>query len=80
VYEIKGVEVKDLNGTADLKMWIDPRTDMPVQSRVTTKVGEKTYTATATYLGFDEELDPKLFDTAVPEGFKPMPEPKKDNK
>ena len=78
VYEMEGVEVKELNATADLKIWIDPRTGLPVRSRMTTKVGEKTYTATATYLGFDEELDPKLFDTAVPAGYKPMPETKKD--
>lgn len=78
VYEIKGVEVKELNGTADLKIWIDPKTDLPVRSRVITKVGEKTYTATATYLGFDEELDPKLFDTTVPADYKLMPEIKKD--
>jgi hypothetical protein len=77
VYEMKGVEVKELNATADLKLWIDPKTGLPVRSRVVTKTGDKTYTATATYLGFDEELDPKLFDTAVPDGYKPMPEMKK---
>jgi hypothetical protein len=78
VYEMKGVEVKELGGTAELKLWIDPKTGLPVRSRAVTRVGEKTYSATATYLGFDEDLDPKLFDTAVPDGYKPMPEPKKD--
>lgn len=76
VYEMKGVEVKDLKGTADLKLWIDPQTTMPVRSRVTTKVSGKTYIATATFLGFDEELDPKLFDTSVPKGYKPIPDKK----
>jgi outer membrane lipoprotein-sorting protein len=80
VYEMKGIEMKvnDQAGKVDLKLWIDPKTGMPVRSRAVTRVGDMTYTATATYLGFDEELDPKLFDTAVPEGYKPMPEMKKD--
>lgn len=78
VYEMKGVDVPGMKITADLKIWIDPKTDMPIRSRVISKMGDKQYTATATYLGFDEELDPKLFDTTIPTDYKPMPELKKD--
>lgn len=78
VYEIKDVDLPEMKAKADLKMWIDPKTDMPVRSRVTAKIGEQTVTATATYLGYDEELDPKLFETKIPEGYKKMEEPKKD--
>lgn len=78
VYDIKDVDLPEMKAKADLKMWIDPKTDLPVQSRVSAKMENQTVTATAKYLGFDEELDPKLFDTKVPEGFKKMEEPKKD--
>jgi outer membrane lipoprotein-sorting protein len=84
VYEITGMDIPDVKGNADLKIWIDPKTDLPVQSRVVSRIDGKTVTATAAYLGFDEDLDPKLFDTKVPDGYKPLPagakleQPKKD--
>lgn len=80
VYEIKDVAVPDMKAKADLKMWIDPKTNLPVQSRVISSFGDKTITAVATYLGFNEDLDPKLFDTVVPKGFKEMEKPKKKDK
>ena len=78
VYEIKGVDIPDVKGKADLKIWIDPKTDLPVQSRVVSTIEGKTVTATAAYLGFDEDLDPKLFDPKIPDGYKPLELPKKD--
>ena len=78
VYEIKDADVPEMKAKADLKIWIDPKTDLPVRTRVVTKTADKSYTAVATYHGYDEELDPKLFETKIPEGYKPLPEPKKD--
>lgn len=71
VYEVNDVDLPEMRAKADLKMWVDPKTGLPVQSRVTTKVqGRTVATTTATYLGFDEELDPKLFETKIPDGYR----------
>jgi hypothetical protein len=70
VYEIKNVVLPGTRARADLKMWIDPKTDLPVQSRVSAVTEGRTVTTTAKYLGFNEELDPKLFETKVPEGYR----------
>lgn len=68
----------DFKGKADMKLWVDPKTDLPVRSRLVLRLADKTVTSVYTYLGFDEDLDPKLFDTKVPDGYKPMELPKKD--
>ncbi len=73
----------DFKGKADMKLWVDPKTDLPVRSRLILRLADKTVTSVYTYLGFDEDLDPKLFDTKIPDGYKPLPdgaklEPKKD--
>ena len=70
VYEIKGVDLPELRAKGDLRMWVDPKTGLPVQSRVTARVRGGVTTTTAKYLGFDEDLDPKLFETKVPEGYR----------
>jgi outer membrane lipoprotein-sorting protein len=70
VYEIKNVVLPGTRARADLKMWIDPKTDLPVQSRVSAMMEGRPVTTTAKYLGFNEELDPKLFETKVPEGYR----------
>lgn len=75
VYEVLNVrgegEIPVLDG-ADLKMWVDPKTDLPVKAQVVARIGDKTVTSVYTYLGFNEDLDPKLFDLTVPDGYKPM--------
>lgn len=71
-----GDEFKD--GKADMKLWVNPKTDFPVQARTVLKAGEKKVTSVYTYLGFDEDLDPKLFDTAIPDGYKKLDLPKAD--
>jgi len=86
VYEIKDVEFeltlpkvevapnlgRDLKTTIDLKMWIDPKTDLPIKTRVVSRIGEITANAESTFLGFNEDLDPKLFELTIPEGFTEM--------
>ena len=69
VYEVKGVDLPELRAKGDLRMWVDPKTGLPVQSRVTARVRGGVTTTTAKYLGFDEEFDAKLFETKIPDGF-----------
>lgn len=69
VYEIKDVDLPEAKAKADLKMWVDAKSGLPVQSRVSARTQGGTVTTTAKYLGFDEELDAKLFETKVPEGY-----------
>jgi outer membrane lipoprotein-sorting protein len=69
VYEIKGVDQPETKGKADLKMWVDAKTGLPVQSRVSARTQGGTVTTTAKYLGFDEKLDAKLFETKIPDGY-----------
>lgn len=71
-----GDEFKDAK--ADMKLWVNPKTDFPVQARLILRAGEKKVTSVYTYLGFNEELDPKLFETTIPDGYKQLPEPKKE--
>lgn len=71
-----GEEFKDAK--ADMKLWVNPKTAYPVQARTILRAGEKKVTSVYTYLGFNEDLDPKLFDTAIPDGYKKLEPPKKE--
>jgi outer membrane lipoprotein-sorting protein len=73
VYEINGVDIAELKGSADMKLWIDPKTGFPIKSRIVMKIPTGEVTTVATYLGFNEDLDPSLFDMRIPEGFQEMP-------
>ena len=69
VYEIKGVDMPETKSTADLKMWVDAKTGLPVQTRVASRTQGGAITTTTKYLAFDEEIDAKLFETKIPDGF-----------
>lgn len=74
--ELKGVKVHVIEynltfpkliadvDTARVRLWIDPKSKLPLRRTMTFKFGtdEKTYTATHTKIEVDPKLDPKLFD------------------
>ena len=70
VFAVKGHRLEELKGTADVTVWIDPKTELPHRYRMEMQIGDVKTTAVTTFLGFNEDLDPKLFDTTIPEGYK----------
>jgi outer membrane lipoprotein-sorting protein len=50
--------------TAKVRLWIDPKSKLPLRRTLTFKFGteEKTYTAIHTKIEIDPKLDPKLFE------------------
>ena len=77
VYELKGVKVKALPGETDIKMWIEPKTLLPARTVLRHEEKGKKSTVTSDFLGWNEELDDKLFAMKVPAGYKVTEEPKK---
>ena len=70
VYELKGVKTKDIPGPTDIKVWIDPKALLPVRTQIKSALMGKTVTVTLDVLGWNEELDEKLFELKVPAGYK----------
>lgn len=66
-YRVKGLDFGV--GKADVTYWVDGKRDLPVRFEIAVG-GPVAMTQTIDYLGFDEELDPKLFDMTIPEGYK----------
>jgi outer membrane lipoprotein-sorting protein len=77
VYELKGVEVKELPGATDITVWIDPKLLLPVHTRLQHRQKDKTVTITLDVLGWNEELDVKIFELTVPPGYKLTEPPEK---
>jgi outer membrane lipoprotein-sorting protein len=77
-YEIKNVDIElnDQKMNMDMNYWIDPKTGYPVQAVTTIRINGMTVKSKITYLGFNEDLDPKLFDMTIPEGYTEMVMPK----
>jgi outer membrane lipoprotein-sorting protein len=67
VYSVKGVTLGDKQ--SDWKIWIDPKIDMPMKMQMEPRDGPK-MTSTYEYLGWNETLDPGLFNLEIPNGFK----------
>lgn len=72
VYELKGVKTKELPGGTDIKVWVDPKALLPVRAQLRSKQGDKMVTITIDILGWNEELDEKIFELNVPAGYKVM--------
>ena len=70
VFTMKGHELKEFGGTADLTAWIDPRTVRVVRLRNEMKRDGMTVVSLMDVLGWNEELDPALFKLEVPAGYK----------
>ena len=51
------------------KVWIDPKTDLPVRARFTDEKKDKT-TLTIGFEDWNKEFDAKLFSRDLPAGFK----------
>jgi outer membrane lipoprotein-sorting protein len=79
VYRVKELSLGGMK--ADVTYWIDAKRDLPVRLEMKT-AGPVTMTQSIDYLGFNEELDPKLFEMTVPKGYKVVdkPVPKKGDK
>lgn len=67
-YRAKGLDLS--GGKADVTYWIDGTKDLPVRLEIVVTGGPAPMTQVFDYLGFDEELDPKLFDQTIPPGYK----------
>src|SRR5262249_17594945 len=65
VYELKGVKVKEIAGETDIKVWIDPKSLLPAATRLQNRQGDKTVTITLDVLGWNEDLDEKIFELKV---------------
>lgn len=77
VYELKDVKSEDWPDAANIKVWIDPKALLPVRSQITSKQKDKALTITLDVLGWNEELDEKLFELKVPTGYKVVEAPEK---
>lgn len=67
-YRIRGLEFGMLKG--DATYWIDAKRNLPARFKMAGTFGPWAETLTIDYLGFDEELDPKLFDIPPLDGYK----------
>lgn len=52
-----------------MTVWVDPKTQLPARCRVEMTVGEIRAVSDMEVLGWNEELDEKLFELKVPEGY-----------
>lgn len=70
-YRITKMTIDD-NAMADVTYYVDPKRNLPVRVEKTTSGGRlpAAMTSHIDYLGFDEDLDPKLFDLTPPAGYK----------
>lgn len=70
-YRFTKMKIDD-NATADVTYYVDPKRNLPVRVEMAMAGGPLPagLTSRIDYLGFDEELDPKLFDLTPPAGYK----------
>jgi outer membrane lipoprotein-sorting protein len=72
----RAYEVTGKSPPAVWKVWVDPKTELPVRVRLASEKDKNTFT-----MDFDkwnEEFDPKLFTRDVPDGYKLIDGEKKD--
>lgn len=77
VFAVKGHKLAKLGTEADVTVWIDPKTALPARMRVEMTVNGVKAVAVTDMLGWNEELDEKLFELKVPEGYKVVEQPEK---
>jgi outer membrane lipoprotein-sorting protein len=77
VFAAKGHKLAGSKGEADVTLWIDPRTELPAKFRAELTIGDVKAVAVMEVLGWNEELDEKLFELKVPVGYKVVEEPEK---
>ena len=77
VFAVKGHKLAGSNGEADVTVWIDPKSELPAKSRVEMTVNGVKAVAVMEILGWNEDLDEKLFELKVPEGYKVVEQPEK---
>ena len=63
VYQVKGAKALRIQG--EWKLWVDPKTTLPVKMYV----GDEKMSITFEQLVWDERLDPALFAMTIPAGF-----------
>ncbi|MFO0847022.1 MAG: hypothetical protein U0871_00475 [Gemmataceae bacterium] len=70
-YRFTKMKIDD-TATADVTYYVDPKRNLPVRVDMAMTGGPLPagMTSRIDYLGFDEELDPKLFDLTPPAGYK----------
>jgi outer membrane lipoprotein-sorting protein len=77
VFAVKGHKLAGSQGEADVTVWIDPKTELPAKTRTEMTVAGVKAVAVMEVLGWNEELDEKLFELKVPDGYKVVEGPKK---
>ena len=77
VFAVKGHKLAGSQGEADITVWIDPKTELPAKTRTEMTVNGVKAVAVMEALGWNEELDAKLFELKVPEGYKVVEQPEK---
>lgn len=77
VFAAKGHKLAGSGGEADVTVWIDPKTELPVKSRTEMTVNGVKAVAVMEALGWNEDLDDKLFEMKVPDGYKVIEQPEK---
>ena len=78
VYELKGVDLLENTygeNDADIKLWVDPQTQLPVRLIIFAPKSQTDRYAEFSDFRWNEELDPSLFSLEVPEGYTVQKEP-----
>jgi outer membrane lipoprotein-sorting protein len=68
VYALKDVELA--GAKSDWRVWVDLRRKLPVRMEMTKGNAGAEVVMTSEFSGWNEDFDPNLFSTAVPEGYK----------
>jgi len=77
VYQLEKFEFMDLIAEGEMKIWVDPATELPVKiqvglnSRHGSKAEDRPFDTVMTFERFkwNKHLDPKLFSLEIPEGY-----------
>jgi len=77
VFAVKGHKLAGSKGEADVTVWIDPKTELPAKARTEMTVAGLKGVAVMEVLGWNEELDEKLFELKVPAGDQVVEQPEK---
>jgi hypothetical protein len=76
VFAVKGHKLAGAKGEADVTVWIDPKTELPAKARIEMSTPDvKGVVSEMTVLGWNEDLDDRLFELIIPEGYKLLAEP-----
>jgi outer membrane lipoprotein-sorting protein len=70
VFTVKGHKMPGSKGEADVTVWIDPKTELPVKCQMELTAGEVKALAVMEILGWNEDLDDALFELKIPAGYR----------